>query len=160
MRQGAQKLGARQERPGGDALGVPGLVVPRQPHLAQNLAFDVPLGESRQVVIAHELRDRGRARRGRARYEVAFGFEQPHETEACIRPTDLTRIQMWTCLLHSCFQKVEGFRSAWEAGLVTVDRWEKARQEVTAERQFTPHPVWVAERVLVLLEATSSAIKV
>ena len=75
-------------------------------------------------------------------------------------PTDPTRIQMWTCLLNICFQKVEGFRSAWEAGLVTVDRWEKARQEVTAERLFTPHPVWVAERVLLLLEATSSAIKV
>ena len=75
-------------------------------------------------------------------------------------PTDLTRIQMWTCLLHICLQKVEGFRSAWDAGLVPVGRWEKARQEVTAERQFTPHPAWVAERVLLLLEATSSAIKV
>ena len=85
-------------------------------------------------------------------------LSSPMKLKRAFAPTDLTCIQMWTCLLHICFQKVEGFRSAWEAGLVTVDRWERAGQEVTAE--FTPHPVWVAERVLLLFEATSSAIKV
>ena len=92
--------------------------------------------------------------------KLPSALSSPVKLKRAFAPTDITRIHMWTCLLHICFQQVKGFRSAWEAGRVTVEHWEQARQEVTDERRFTPHPVWVAQRVLLLLEATSSAKKV
>ena len=79
---------------------------------------------------------------------LPWALTDPFKLKRAFAPTDPTRIHMWTCLLSGCFQRVEGFRSAWEAGLVTEERWEKARQEETAERGITPHPEWVAERVL------------
>ena len=79
---------------------------------------------------------------------LPWSLNAPLKLKRAFAPTDPTRIHMWTCLLNGCFQRVEGFRSAWEAGLVTEDRWEKARQEETAERGITPHPECVARRVL------------
>ena len=87
--------------------------------------------------------------------KLPSALSSPVKLKRAFAPTDITRIHMWTCLLHICFKQVKGFRSAWEAGRVTVELWEQARQEVTRERHFTPHPLWVAERVLLLLEATS-----
>ena len=75
-------------------------------------------------------------------------LKDPVRFKRAFAPTDPTRIHMWTCLLNGCFQRVDGFRSAWEAGSVTEEMLEKARQEETAERGITPHPEWVAARVL------------
>ena len=157
MRQGAQKLGAPPERPGGDALdsSYHGSHIWRKIWLLMYHSVDQCKWSLPMQFVLESGPDVGKHVQS-----LPSDLNDPMRLKHAFAPTDPTRIQMWTCLLNSCFEQVEGFRSAWEAGLVTVDGWEKARQEVTAEQKFTPHPAWVATRVLLLLEATSSAMKV
>ena len=79
---------------------------------------------------------------------LPYSLNCPQRLKTAFHPTDVTRIHMWTCLLNCCFRRVDGFRSAWEAGWVTTERWEKAMQEETAERGITPHPEWIATIIL------------
>ena len=82
MRPGDQTLGAPHERPVGAALGVQGDSVPWQPHLAKDVAVDVPRRGSIHVGIAREVRDRCRARRGPARSDLALVLERTPQTQA------------------------------------------------------------------------------
>ena len=62
--------------------GVQGDSVPWQPHLAKDLAVDVPRRGSSHVGIACEVRDRCRTRRGPARSDLALELERTPQTQA------------------------------------------------------------------------------
>ena len=74
-----------------------------------------------------------------------------------LSPVNPTRLAMWACCLGMALndQFVPGFRAAWTQAQISLELWEKAREDLDTELGHAPHAVQVAERCMKALQSAS-----